>query len=110
MGDAQGNTASTVADPELRLLRSPVEGVPDLVDSHTALEDVARRLGRDNQPVAVDTERAQGYRYGGGAYLVQLRKDEVGSFLIDSRVLPDLSSLAPTMTGPWILHAADHPG
>ena len=105
--ESKENTPSTAADPDLRLLRSPAEGVPDLIDSPTALEDAAHRLGRDNQPVAVDTERAQGYRYGGGAYLVQVRKDEVGSFLIDSRALPDLSSLAPTMTGPWILHAAD---
>ena len=105
--ESKENTPSTAADPDLRLLRSPVEGIPDLIDSAAALENAAHRLGRDNQPVAVDTERAQGYRYGGGAYLVQVRKDEVGSFLIDSRALPDLSSLAPTMTGPWILHAAD---
>ena len=92
---------------ELRLLRAPVEGVPNLIDSRAALEDAARALATSTEPIAVDTERAQGYRYGGGAYLVQLRKDDVGSFLIDSHELPDLSLLAPTMSDPWILHAAD---
>ena len=94
-------------EPELHLLRTPHEGIPPLIDSLSALEGAALALGADRTPVAVDTERAQGYRYGGGAYLVQLRKDGVGSFLIDSHKLDDLSALGPSMTGPWILHAAD---
>ncbi|WP_099331957.1 HRDC domain-containing protein [Actinomyces minihominis] len=90
-----------------RLLRSPKEGIPELIESPQALAEAARALSQNDAPTAVDTERAQGYRYGGGAYLVQLRKEGVGSFLIDSFKLPDLSILAPAMTGPWILHAAD---
>ena len=36
-------------------------------------------------PVAVDAERASGYRYGQRAYLVQLRRAGVGTVLIDPR-------------------------
>lgn len=89
------------------LLKSPREGVPDLIEDALELEAATRLLESSTEPVALDTERAQGYRYGGGAYLVQLRKSDVGSFLIDPRALPDLSSMDRAVQGTWLLHAAD---
>jgi ribonuclease D len=60
-------------------------------------------------PVAVDAERASGFRYSQRAYLVQLRRAGAGTALVDPIPLgSDLSALAPALTGPeWVLHAAN---
>ena len=39
-------------------------------------------------PVAIDAERASGYRYGQRAYLVQMRREGSGTWLIDPIALP----------------------
>lgn len=58
-------------------------------------------------PVAVDAERASGYRYGQRAYLVQLRRQGAGTALIDPVACPDLSGLGEALSGTeWVLHAA----
>ena len=59
-------------------------------------------------PLAVDAERASGYRYSQRAYLVQLRRAGVGTVLIDPIALPDLADLNEAVDGvEWILHAAN---
>jgi ribonuclease D len=58
-------------------------------------------------PVAVDAERASGYRYGQSAYLVQLRRAGAGSALIDPVACPDLTALGEAIAdAEWVLHAA----
>ena len=49
-------------------------------------------------------ERAQGFRYGADPYLVQIRREDVGTFLIDTHALPDLSVLQPGVEDVWLLH------
>lgn len=83
------------------------DGVPAVTETPEELAEVERLLGASSEPVAVDTERAQGFRYGAEAWLVQIRRQDVGTFLIDSNRLPDLSSLGQTLQAPWIFHAAD---
>ncbi len=62
---------------------------------------------RGTGPVAVDAERASGYRYGQRAYLVQLRREGAGSALIDPVACPDLSGLGAAIgDAEWVLHAA----
>jgi ribonuclease D len=57
--------------------------------------------------VALDAERATGYRYSQRAYLVQLRREGAGTALIDPIALPDLSELGDAIgDAEWILHAA----
>jgi ribonuclease D len=57
--------------------------------------------------VAVDAERASGYRYTQRAYLVQIRRTGAGTALIDPLPLPDLRPLAAAVAGTeWVLHAA----
>lgn len=90
--------------PVLTKLR---DGIPELIDTAPALKLATEALGSSSQPVALDTERAQGFRYGTGAWLVQIRRDDVGTFLIDSHALPDLSELAEVLQTTWILHAAE---
>lgn len=59
--------------------------------------------------MAVDAERASGFRYSQRAYLVQLRRAGAGTALIDPIPLgSDLAGIAAALTGPeWVLHAAN---
>ena len=89
------------------VLRAPLEGIPPLITNLEELAAATEALQGSAMPSALDTERAQGRRYGSGAYLVQVRKDDVGTFLIDSHALSDLSSMQTALDTTWIFHAAD---
>jgi ribonuclease D len=94
-----------VAQPEL--LHAPREGTPQPLTTSAGLADAAAGLAAGHGPVAVDAERASGYRYSQRAYLVQLRRAGYGTVLIDPIELPDLSSIDAALSGAeWILHAA----
>ena len=57
--------------------------------------------------MAIDAERASGYRYGQRAYLVQLNRRGAGTVLIDPIACPDLSGLSAAIEdAEWVLHAA----
>lgn len=78
-----------------------------MVTDAAALAEVIAAFAAGSGPVAVDAERASGYRYGQRAYLVQLRREGAGSALIDPVGCPDLSSLGEALADTeWILHAA----
>ncbi|MEJ2890659.1 HRDC domain-containing protein [Actinomycetospora aeridis] len=89
-------------------LLEPAEGVPPLVTDRAALADAAAALASGHGPVAVDAERASGYRYSARAYLVQLRREGAGSFLVDPIACDgDLAVLGEALRGvEWVLHAA----
>ncbi|MCW2522863.1 MAG: ribonuclease [Frankiales bacterium] len=89
------------------LLRSPREGTPVPLTTEAELAAAAAGLAAATGPVAVDAERASGYRYSQRAYLVQLRRAGFGTVLIDPIALPDLSSIGAAIgDAEWILHAA----
>src|SRR5690606_2710893 len=56
---------------EAVLLREPREGVPDVVADEQALAEACAALAGGSGAIAVDTERASGYRYWPKAYLIQ---------------------------------------
>ncbi len=88
-------------------LLAPRDGVPDVTASADALGSVIERFRSGHGPVAVDAERASGYRYGQRAYLVQLRRAEAGSAIVDPIACPDLSALGAAIAdAEWVLHAA----
>ena len=69
--------------------------------------EAARAIAAGEGPVALDAERASGYRYGQRAYLVQLRREGSGTWLIDPIACPDLSPVDDAIgSAEWILHAA----
>ncbi len=105
VGDAAG-AAADLPDGITPLL-VPREGVPAVVDTAEALADVVARFAAGTGPVAVDAERASGYRYSQRAYLVQLRRRGAGTALIDPVACPDLSELSGALQdAEWVLHAA----
>ena len=74
-------------------LLEPADGLPPVITTAEDLAAAVARLAAGTGPVAVDAERASGYRYGQRAYLVQLRRAGAGTVLIDPIACPDLSSL-----------------
>lgn len=93
--------------PQLTALDAPVDGVPEVVTDERAMMDAAKSVASGVGPVALDAERASGYRYGQRAYLVQLRREGSGTWLIDPIACPDLSPVNDAIGGAeWILHAA----
>nr|GID85658.1 3'-5' exonuclease [Actinoplanes derwentensis] len=71
------------------------------------LADVVARMASGSGPVAVDAERASGYRYTQRAYLVQLRRAGSGTVLLDPMPLDDLRTLDAALADTeWVLHAA----
>jgi ribonuclease D len=111
--DGPAPSTTNDAAPEVVPLTEPADGLPPVVDTPDELARVVAAFESGTGPVAVDAERASGYRYGQHTYLVQLRREGAGTALIDPIALPDLSSLSDALVGvEWILHAAsqDLPG
>ena len=81
--------------------------MPDVIDTNEKLIEVCKKLDLGSGPIAVDAERASSFRYTARAYLVQLRRQNAGTFLIDPIAITDFSHLSKTMSKvEWILHAA----
>jgi ribonuclease D len=94
-------------DLPVPVLREPRDGVPDPLTDAASLADLVAAVRAAPGPVAVDAERASGYRYSQRAYLIQLRLAGVGTVLLDPIPLPSLSALGDALGGAeWILHAA----
>jgi ribonuclease D len=111
-GDPDDANADVEADepptpPPVPILREPKDGVPEPLTDSRRLADLVRALESGSGPVALDAERASGYRYSQRAYLVQLRRAGAGIALIDPIALPDLRSVNDAIgDAEWILHAA----
>ena len=94
-------------DRVLVALTMPAEGVPDVVVTERDLARAAGALAAGTGPVALDAERASGYRYGQRAYLIQIRRQGSGTWLLDPIACPDLSPIGDVLHDvEWILHAA----
>ncbi len=107
-------------DQEADLLTEPADGVPDVIGTPEQLQAAITSLQGGSGPVAVDAERAHGFRYSQRAYLIQLRRRGSGTHLIDpiafelparsgesgARVA-DLSALGTAIAdAEWVIHAA----
>ncbi|MCW2850282.1 MAG: 3-5 exonuclease [Marmoricola sp.] len=112
-------TAESPADAPETPDRTPVEekapvplltlrdGLPEITETDAQLADVVARVAAGTGPIALDAERASGYRYSPRAYLIQLRREGSGTALVDPIAYPDLTSLDAAIGGAeWILHAA----
>jgi ribonuclease D len=83
------------------------DGLPELVVTQNHLEEISTAIAGGAGPVAIDAERASGYKYSARAYLIQLRREGAGSALVDPIAFDDLTPLVKALEGTeWILHAA----
>lgn len=107
------NVSDTPEAVHYPVLALPMDGIPEVVDTAQALAQARAALAAGTGPLAVDTERAQGYRYSAKAYLVQLRRAGSGTHLIDPTAFEDgqpradFGDFAAQLSATdWILHAA----
>lgn len=88
-------------------LTTPRDGVPTPLETEESLAKAVAAFANGTGPVAIDAERASGYRYSQRAYLVQLRRAGAGTVLIDPLPLSDLTALNKAIEdAEWVLHAA----
>ncbi|MDQ1173822.1 ribonuclease D [Microbacterium testaceum] len=80
---------------------------------YNVIEDAERflaaceTLAGGTGPVAVDVERASGFRYSQRAYLIQVFRREAGVFLFDPSTIEDFSPLQKAIGDvEWVFHAA----
>lgn len=99
---------STDSDsPSVVSLLRPREGTPTPIADTASLHRLAEDLAAGSGPIALDAERASGFRYGSRAFLVQIRRSGMGTALVDPVPFTDLEPLTePMQQGEWILHAA----
>jgi ribonuclease D len=109
--DASPEPVAQPDEPELPLL-TVGDGLPPVVEEAQALDRTFAAFSAGRGPVAIDAERASGYRYSQRAYLLQLRREGAGSALIDPvpfGPVPNrlLAPLAEALAGAeWVIHAA----
>ena len=90
----------------LPLVTSPRQPLR-VVSSVSAWYEALDSLGSGEGPLAVDVERASGFRYSQKAYLVQVYRRGSANFLVDPLEVADLSDLTHQFAGEeWVFHAA----
>ncbi|GAA1693087.1 ribonuclease D [Microbacterium sediminicola] len=77
-------------------------------DSPAGLADATASLAAGTGPIAIDVERASGFRYSQRAYLVQIYRSGSGLILLDPPAIgTDFSALHNVLAQEeWIFHAA----
>jgi ribonuclease D len=98
------------AEVEVPLLTEPADGTPEVITTVEGLAAAIAALEAGTGPVAVDAERAHGFRYSQRAYLIQLRRAGSGTHLVDPIAFgtpADLSALGTAIAdAEWVIHAA----
>ena len=85
----------------------PRDGLPHVIETDAQLAQAVASLAAGFGPIAVDAERASGFRYSQRAYLIQIRRAGSGTHMIDPTGLTTLQPLQDALDGvDWILHAA----
>jgi len=64
-------------------LLTPRAGVPEVITTESKFEEMIKQLLDGEGPIAIDAERASGYRYSQRAYLIQIFRKNGGLHLID---------------------------
>jgi len=81
-----------------------------LVETDEALQDLLNALSANTGPIALDAERASGFRYGQKAYLLQVATKDSQIYLIDpvAAFTPELwqNFISAVGSSTWIIHAA----
>ncbi len=97
----------TVEEPRAVTHTAPEGGTPHLTYTQVEVDRALTELLAGDGPLAVDAERASGYRYSQRAYLLQFKRNNAPIVLLDPTTDADLSAfIAFTSQTPWILHAA----
>jgi ribonuclease D len=78
-----------------------------VIDSREEYLAAVDAIAAGNGPIAIDAERASGFRYSQRAYLIQIFRRGAGTFLFDPPAIGSFSELNDAIREEeWILHAA----
>lgn len=78
-----------------------------LVENDSTFSEAVATLAGGSGPIAVDAERASGFRYSQRAYLIQMYRRDAGTFLFDPVGISDWGALQAALEPEeWVLHAA----
>lgn len=91
-------------------LLSPRAGLPEVISDESGLRACLDNLLQGDGPIAIDAERASGYRYSQRAYLIQIFRRGGGLHLIDPVAIGE-SAVWREMSNhfskeEWIIHAS----
>lgn len=104
---AEAEPPSAAADVTAALPRAQLAATPHVIETRAEYLDAVARLAAASGPVAVDAERASGFRYSQRAYLIQVFRRGAGTFLFDPPVIGSFSELQAAIGAEeWVLHAA----
>lgn len=97
-------------ETNLRALKVPEQGTPELITTEDHLAAAIDQLKSGHGPIAIDAERASGFRYSSRAYLIQIYRRGGGLHLIDPiqfNQSPLISQLNEVIRGEeTIIHAS----
>ena len=78
-----------------------------MIETREGYREAVDAIAAGSGPIAIDAERASGYRYSQRAYLIQIFRRDAGTFLFDPPAIGDFIELNEAISGEeWILHAA----
>lgn len=78
-----------------------------VIEDAAGLSSACTALAEGHGPVAVDVERASGFRYSQRAYLIQVFRRGAGVFLFDPSTIEDFAPLQAAIGDvEWVFHAA----
>ena len=91
-------------------LITPAGGIPELIENESQLELVVKEILSGTGPIAIDAERASGYRFSARAYLIQIKRTGGGLHLIDPVAVGPTKLWKELSDGvgdeEWIIHAS----
>lgn len=94
---------------EVRIIthHEPSAGTPEVITNAAGIAQIVASLRGGHGPIAVDAERASGFRYSQRAYLLQFYRAGSEIALLDPTTDASFVELATFVSAqPWILHAA----
>ena len=86
---------------------APTHGTPPVAYAQAEIDAALHSLEHGNGPIAVDAERASGFKYSQRAYLLQFTRTGSDIILLDPTTDASFAAFATAVNAmPWILHAA----
>ena len=78
-----------------------------VIDTRDEYLQAVKQIAAGTGPIAIDAERASGFRYSQRAYLIQLFRRGAGTFLFDPPPIGSFAELSQVISNDeWVLHAA----
>jgi ribonuclease D len=103
VSSAEQNPTPPVANQGEQSPHALVTAIETREDYLDAVAEIAAGSG----PIAIDAERASGFRYSQRAYLIQIFRRGAGVFLFDPPAIGSFAELNEAIsTEEWVLHAA----